>query len=249
VKTETLHLKAHQNAELTAYVLDGSPEFSNIEARPVVLIFPGGAYRFTSDREAEPVAMAYLAEGFNAFVLRYSVGETFRFEAALQDAEEAIAMIRAHAEDWHTDPEKIAVAGFSAGGHLAAALGTIGKNKPNALILGYPCILDSMSESLAFPVPSVDKEVTAETPPVFLFSTFEDQTVPIENSIAFLQALNVHGIPFESHIFQKGKHGLSLAKPHTSNGLKANVDADVEKWFGLSVSWLHKVLGQFPANA
>jgi dipeptidyl aminopeptidase/acylaminoacyl peptidase len=91
--------------------------------------------------------------------------------------------------------------------------------------------------------------VTAETPPVFLFSTFEDQTVPIENSIAFMQALNAHGIPFESHIFQKGKHGLSLAKPHTSNGLKANVDADAAQWFGLSVSWLHKVFGQFPANA
>lgn len=124
----------NSEAIMTAYLLDHSPEFSNIATRPAVLIFPGGGYYVTSDREAEPIAMAYLAEGYNAFILRYSVGKESSFKAALIDAEEAIAHERENADEWNTDQNKIAVIGFSAGGHVAASLGTMGKNRPNALI-------------------------------------------------------------------------------------------------------------------
>lgn len=231
---------------LTAYLLDQSPEFNNIDTRPAVLIFPGGGYYVTSDREAEPIAMAYLAEGFNAFILRYTVGHNSSFEAALSDAEKAIELIRSNAKEWNINQEKIAVIGFSAGGHLAAALGTMGNSRPNALILGYPCILSDLG--LAFPVPSVEKEVNELTPSTFLFSTYEDEVVPIQHTLSFMQALNEKNIPFESHIFQKGRHGLSLAKSLSSSGLKHFVEEDFAQWFDLSISWLHKVLGEFTAD-
>lgn len=213
-----------------------------------MLILPGGGYHGTSDREAEPIAMAYLAEGFNAFVLRYSVGKESNFAASLNDAEEAMALIQESGNKWNIDQNKLAVIGFSAGGHLAAALGTMGTNRPNALILGYPCILSSMNNILDFPVPSLEKEVDELTPPAFLFSSFEDELVPIENTISFMQALNAKNIPFESHIFQKGTHGVSLGKPLSSSGLKSFVDKDFAQWFEFSISWLHKILGDFPAE-
>ena len=233
---------------LTSYLLNNSPEFKNITTRPAVLIFPGGGYHFVSDREAEPVAMSFLAEGYNAFVLRYSVGEGEEFSSAFREAEEAIALIYQNANEWNVDKDKIAVIGFSAGGHLAASLATMGNIRPDALILGYPCILSSIEEVLAFPIPSVEAEVDASTPQTFLFSTFEDELVPVEHTLQFMQALNDYQIPFESHIFQHGKHGLSLAKSHLSAGIEENVNEDVAKWFDLSVNWLKKVLGDFDMN-
>ncbi|MCJ8006417.1 alpha/beta hydrolase [Lederbergia wuyishanensis] len=245
---EKVNINNINEVTLTAYLLDNSSAFSNITTRPAVLIFPGGGYYHTSDREAEPIAMAFLAEGFNAFILRYSVGEDITFETSFKDAEDAIAMLKNNSTKWNIDENKIAVIGFSAGGHLAAALGTMGKNRPNALMLGYPCILSSMSNILAFPVPSLDKKVDELTPPTFLFSTFDDQLVPIENSILFMKALSEKNIPFESHIFQRGTHGLSLGKSLTSSGMKSFVDNDFAKWFDLGISWLHKVIGDYEAN-
>jgi len=248
MRVETLVLSGGPEVSLTAYLLDGSPEFGNIGRRPAVLVFPGGGYRGLSDREAEPIAMAYLAEGYHAFVLRYSVGERAVFPAPLRDAEEALAVVRSRSEEWQVDADKIAVIGFSAGGHLAAALGTMGKERPNAILLGYPCILSTMSEVLAVPVPSVDREVDERTPPAFLFAAVDDTAAPIENSLAFMRALEEMRIPFEAHLFQSGGHGLSLAKSHTSGGYRSNVDPRFARWFSLSVSWLREVLGDFPSD-
>ena len=147
-----------------------------MKTKPAILVLPGGAYKFCSDREAEPVALAYLAKGFNAFVLRYSLNEI----------------------------------GFSAGGHLAAALSTMSEDKPDACILGYPCILDSTSPILAKPVESVDKYVTSKTPPTFIFAASNDGCVPILNSLKYAEALDKNGIGFEMHIFNDGDHGFSL---------------------------------------
>ncbi|MBS6355127.1 alpha/beta hydrolase, partial [Oscillibacter sp.] len=109
------------NAVLTGYLLDASQEFANITARPAVLVLPGGGYALCSDREAEPIAMAYLAQGFHAFVLRYTVGTGFDpFPSALAEAEQALETLRSHAADWRLDPERVAAVGFSVGGHLAA---------------------------------------------------------------------------------------------------------------------------------
>lgn len=243
MRTFTLAL-AHENVTLTGYLLDPSPEMANWQVRPAILICPGGGYRFCSDREAEPIAMAFLAEGFQAFILRYSLNDAAAFPQPLNDAEEALELIRTHALDWHVDPQKIAACGFSAGGHLAAALGTMGRVRPNALILAYPCILESISSILPWPVPSLEKKVNSATPPAFIFATSQDSLVPVEHSLEFASALNRQGIPFELHIFQEGVHGLSLAKGLTANGQAKMIDPQAAQWVSLCRAWLERVLGK-----
>ena len=137
-------------AKFVGYCLDNSEEIVPDRVRPSVLVIPGGGYEMTSDREAEPIAMQFLAAGFNAFVLRYSVKPSV-FPVALLEAADAMKMIREHAAEWHVDPEAIAVIGFSAGGHLAANLATSTSDdvleahgydpdavRPNGLMLAYP---------------------------------------------------------------------------------------------------------------
>ena len=181
--SEIFKITDDSEVSLTSYISDISEEMKNMKIKPAILVLPGGAYKFCSDREAEPVALAYLAKGFNAFVLRYSLNEKAAFPTPLNDAQKALAFIRKNAEKFHTDPRKIAVIGFSAGGHLAAALSTMSEDKPDACILGYPCILDSTSPILAKPVESVDKYVTSKTPPTFIFAASNDGCVPIINSL------------------------------------------------------------------
>ena len=144
---------------LSAYVLENSPEFQTGTRRPAVVICPGGGYFFTSDREAEPVALRFLARGYHAFVVRYSVRT--RFPEPMLDLARAMLTIREHADEWLVDPDQLTVCGFSAGGHLAASLGVFwGKPwlhdavgvggdqiRPAALTLGYPVIdIDLVSD-------------------------------------------------------------------------------------------------------
>ncbi len=156
-KIETVSLSADKpDVTLTTYIAGGSGELPFNEKRKAILVIPGGGYHFCSDREAEPVALAYLAAGFNAFVLRYSVKGLCdsTWPAPLIDASAAMKYIRDHAEELHIDPDYIFVVGFSAGGHLACSLGTLwdndeieaflgmekGYNKPTGMILAYPVI-------------------------------------------------------------------------------------------------------------
>ncbi len=164
---------------LETYLLYQSQEFQSDKKRPAVIVCPGGAYLFTSDREAEPIAMRFLAQGFHAFVLRYSVRE--RFPRPMLDIAKAIAIVREHAEEWHLDPDQIAVCGFSAGGHLAASIGVMWDKpmiyeplglrpeqiKPNALVLGYP-LIDFELE------PTMPRQVSPELEPMSL-----DEAVPL----------------------------------------------------------------------
>ncbi|MCL2771807.1 MAG: alpha/beta hydrolase [Oscillospiraceae bacterium] len=138
---------------LTTYVSENSPELRNLKKK-AVLVLPGGGYYITSDREAEPVAKAFFAAGMNAFILRYSVKEEAVGYTPLLDAATAMKYIRDHAGEWNIDKDKIVVCGFSAGGHLAATIGTLWKLdvisktlgcensyiRPNGMILGYPVI-------------------------------------------------------------------------------------------------------------
>ena len=238
----------NEKVTLTAYLLDQSHEMPNTRIRPAILIFPGGSYRGCSDREAEPVAMTFLAEGYQAFVLRYSLNQHAAFPQPLNDAEEALELIREHSQQWGVDPSKVAVCGFSAGGHLASALGTMGRLRPNAMILGYPQILASDSKIFPVELPGIDTAVDASTPPAFIFHTFEDTLVPVNNALALASALEQSKVPFELHIFGYGVHGLSLATPVTSGGLRSMVDGDAAKWFGLCAAWLKKVFGEFASD-
>ncbi|MBP9988157.1 MAG: alpha/beta hydrolase, partial [Ruminococcus sp.] len=180
----------NKNVTLTIYIQDISDEMPNMKIKPGMLVIPGGGYHMCSDREAEPVAFEFIAKGYNAFILRYSLNEDSKFPKPLDDAVEALKLIRENAEQWHTDPNKIACVGFSAGGHLAAALSTMADEKPNACVLGYPCTLDSISPILANPIPSVDVAVSEQTPPTFIVHASDDGLVPVEHSLKYALALS-----------------------------------------------------------
>jgi len=237
-----------ENVKLAGYLHDLSEELKNAAIRPAVLIFPGGGYFTCSDREAEPIALAYMAEGYQTFVLRYSVGKDIPFQESYEDAIAALTYVKENSEKLRVDSEHIALVGFSAGGHLAAAVGTMSMVKPSAMILGYPVILDATGELIGKEIPGLDKAVTEQTPPAFIFSTSNDMIVPIENSLKFAAALNEKDVPFEMHIFSDGPHGLSLAKPLTSNGQKNMVNPSAAKWFEFSISWLKSMWGDFFAE-
>ena len=239
---KTYNLTDDPDITLTAYIPDISEEMKNMKVKPSVLVLPGGAYKFCSDREAEPIALAYLAKGFNAFVLRYSLNEKSAFPTPLNDASKALKFIRDNAAEFYTDPQKIAVIGFSAGGHLAAALSTMSDDKPNACILGYPCILSSTSPILASPVESVTDYVTDKTPPTFIFAASNDGAVPIENSLSYAEALNRNGISFELHIFEDGDHGFSLGTDVVCASQEAQERCKPNTyWLDRSVQWLKKL--------
>lgn len=239
MKVFTEYFSADKKVSLTGYLLDASREMPNMENRPAVLVIPGGGYRMCSDREAEPIAMLFATEGYQTFVLRYTVGEAgeFTFEQPFGDAVRALKYIRENAEEFHVIPDKIAAIGFSAGGHLASSLGTISDEKPNALILGYPCIIPKPDGVLSVSIPSTDQFVTEATPPTFLFTTSDDGCVSVTHSLTFAKACAEHKVPFELHVFERGNHGLSLATPSVCvNG----GSADVEQWTALCTKWLRK---------
>lgn len=154
MKIETFDLTDDGRVRLTAYLLDKSPEMPAIDRRPALIVCPGGGYSFISDREAEPVALAFSAQGYHTFVLRYSIGKYAAFPNSLVDLARTVALVRRRAEIFGVQADHIAVAGFSAGGHLAASLGVFWndreiqalaqcsgeENRPNALVLCYPVI-------------------------------------------------------------------------------------------------------------
>lgn len=236
---------SNRQATLTAYLHDQSPDLSNCALRPAVLICPGGGYFVCSDREAEPVALAYMAEGYHTFVLRYTVGHDVPFEPALEDAKEALHTIRDNAEDWGIDADRLAVCGFSAGGHLAACMGTMANPRPAAMILGYPVILAEMGNDIRKELPNVPDYVDKTTSPAYIFTTCTDEIVPVRNSLELAAKLDKYHVPFEFHVFPAGNHGLSLSKPHTANGHPDMVEPRVEAWFAESCKFLVKIWGSF----
>ena len=153
MRIQTLPLRDdHPAICLEAYWLHNSPEYQTNHLRPAIIVCPGGGYMFLSDREAEPIALRFMAHGYHAFVLRYSVQTAF--PAPMFDLANAIALVRRNAAEWFIDPNRIVVCGFSAGGHLAASLGVLWDTpllapplglspeqiRPNALLLCYAVI-------------------------------------------------------------------------------------------------------------
>lgn len=243
---EVLKPTGNPAVSLTTYAHDQSEKFSNVAQRPAVLVLPGGGYEICSDREAEPVALAFAGAGYHSFVLRYSVGAASDWPAPLQDAEAALQTISDNAERWGVDAERIAVIGFSAGAHLAASLGLSGRARPARMLLIYP-VITSQTLRVCHPAthraPDLLAQVDATTPPTFLAHTADDQLVPVTDSLAMAERLASAGVPFELHIFAAGVHGLSLATPFTSSGSPEKVNPDFARWLGLAIDWLGR---QFP---
>jgi acetyl esterase/lipase len=205
-----------------------------------IVIFPGGGYAHLSDiKEGSDVAKWLNSLGITAFVLKYRLGMRYHAPNQLLDAARSVRTVRARAKEWNIDPHRIGVLGFSAGGHLAATLGThfdSGKtdagdeidrasSRPDLMILIYPVITmgekthKGSKDNLLGDNPSLELvklysnelQVTKETPPAFLVHAVTDPAVPVENSLLFAEALRRVGVPFEMHLFERGPHGFGLA--------------------------------------
>lgn len=263
------------NALLTGYVLDDNLDSEGDQTRPAVLILPGGGFLRVSNREAEPIAMKFAAAGFHAFVLRYSLVPSAH-PTQLLEAAQAMQLIRNNSKEWHVNAQKVAIIGFSAGGHVAANLATSvsddveeanGYNangvRPNALMLAYPVIsageyahkptfdrlfgdVDSSTREQLVEQLSLENHVDSKTPPVFVWQTITDQTVPVQNSIMFVDACVKAGVSVEAHLFPKGPHGLALAVKETAkrdeNGvvIPEFVQPEVQQWIDLACDWLNR---------
>ena len=264
--------KPQTPCRIYAYLHEISPDIGPKEnkARPAVVVVPGGAYVFTSDREADPVAQQFLAAGYHVFVLRYSVAPD-RYPTSLLQLAALLAHIRQNAAAYHVRPDAIAVCGFSAGGHLSASSGilwnepviaeTLGIEnrmaRPDAMILSYPvitsgefahqysfeCLLGDQCQNKTLRANvSLENRVDATTPPAFLWHTFADELVPLENSLLFANALRRAGVPFELHVFPEGIHGLSLANELTqTDGNPAQIVPAAAQWMGLCLTWLQGI--------
>ncbi len=205
----------------------------------LVLVLPGGGYAALANHEGETVAQWLNTHGFHAAVLRYRLGPRHRHPAMVQDAQRAMRLLRKRASEWDVNPRRIAVLGFSAGGHLASSLATHHQRfvspeddlaathdaRPDAAVLCYPVIdmgefAHVMSRNrLLGPDPdpallallSNHLQVAANTPPTFLWHTADDAGVPVEGSLFYAAACRKHKVPVELHVFESGKHGLGLA--------------------------------------
>lgn len=242
MQQEMIVLNRERNVTLTAYVQPVLGRFDYIPKRPAILVIPGGGYQYCSVREADPVAFAYLKAGYQAFVLNYSVGAHSVWPNPLEDVEQALALIRSR-EDWNVYPDKVAVIGFSAGGHLAAAAATMAKERPNAAILGY-AVTGSDVTGCNPTAPDTTKFVDKHTPPCFVFATCSDDVVPVQNSVDFCRALADAKVSFESHIYAYGPHGFStgVSAVHNRN---TPLCSRVPDWVEDSIGFLRDVLGDF----
>jgi acetyl esterase/lipase len=238
---------------VTPYLLEG-------QSNGCVIVLPGGGYAVKAAHEAEPIALAMNALGFSAFIVDYRV-EPYRFPLPQADASRAVKHVRCHAGQYGIDPEKIAILGFSAGGHLAACTGVFWdkgdaasadpvervSSRPDAMILCYPVIQlfgglqhegsvenllgENASDEASRAARSPNLHVSAETAPAFLWHTADDEAVPVGNSIEMFSALRKKGVFSELHVFPHGNHGLGLA----------SVDPQVSKWVELCGGFLRSI--------
>lgn len=224
-----------------------------------VVICPGGGYAHLSmEKEGTDIAKWLNARGVAGFVLQYRLGPKYHHPVELQDAQRALRYVRSHAADYDIATDRIGIWGFSAGGHLASTTGThfdsgdpnaadpinrVG-SRPDFMILSYPVITlvgpkthlgskknllgDNPDPELARSLSS-ELQVTAQTPPTFLFTTNGDTTVPAENSIEFFLAMRKAGVQGELHVYQNGPHGVGLALN----------DPILSSWPQRLEAWLH----------
>ncbi len=268
------------DARLITYIQDYSDSLA-LRERPLMLLCPGGGYAYTSDREAESMALQFLAMGYHAAVLRYSCAPS-RYPTALLELAASVKLIREHAEQWHVDTDKLVIQGCSAGGHLAASFAMFWNRdwlrertgimdtdpghsllRPNGLLLCYPVITSGefahrgSFESLIGDLPrreelleqvSLEKQVNGDVPPAFIWHTYEDQSVPVENSLLLVSALRRAGIPTEFHMYPRGGHGLALATALTQTSDGNCVQPECAGWINLAHTWLEGLFAAAPHN-
>ncbi len=210
--------------------------------RPAMLVIPGGGYACVcTEREGNLIAEAFLARGFNCFVLTYTVGGGSKFPQQLTEASLALEYIRDNARELHVNPERVYCVGFSAGGHLAGSLGTMwhkidcvkhGSNRPNGMVLCYPVLTakEGVCHEPSFlnllgketlsdedrQTYSIENNIDARTCPAFLMHTADDGVVPVESTIYAAEALSREKLPFEVHIYPHAPHDVALGTKVTA---------------------------------
>jgi acetyl esterase/lipase len=239
---------------ITAYIPASNP------TKTAVIVAPGGGYTHLSMvHEGSDVAAWLNAHGVAAFVLKYRLGPKYHTPIELGDAQRAIRTVRAEAAKYGIAPDHIGMWGFSAGGHLTASAGTMfdagntaatdpieqQSSRPDFLILSYPVItmedpyvhkgsrtylLGDTPTQAEMDAMSPELHVTAQTPPTFLFTTTDDHTVPVLNSVMFYTALVKAGVPAEMHIFQHGAHGSGLAP----------ANPQLQPWTDMLIKWMRE---------
>lgn len=257
-----------QDTRMTLFIHEYTPKIS-IDKRPTILILPGGGYVWKSEREAEPVALRLLTMGYNAAVLWYSTEPTV-FPIALREVGKAMELLHQNAEEWHIDADKVAVCGFSAGGHLAASYGVYWNRpeyaqdssvtqlyQPAGLILAYPVITSderyshrgSIENILgeqygaedAMDMVSLERHVGQQVPRTYIWNTVTDNSVPAMNSILFVQALMQAGVSVEFHMYDRGVHGLSLATHETAEPGTDREQNECASWIDLMETWMRNL--------
>ena len=244
MKAQEIILNEKRDVTLTAYIQEADGEFG-FSKRPAMLVIPGGGYAMCSDREADPVATAYLKAGYQAFVLRYTCTPKGKWPLPLEDYEQAMALIEERSDEWHLDKAKIAVVGFSAGGHLAACAATVAEHRPVAAVLVYPAILKDICDMCQPGMPYPNEHVTAETCPCFLVAARDDRTVNIKNALMMELALADKGVAFESHIYSYGGHGFSTGEDWI---ITNSACSRLPNWVPDSIDWLGEIMGRFTRN-
>ena len=211
-----------------------------------VVVFPGGGYRILAiDLEGTEVCDWLSSSGITCVLLKYSVPDSGPYPkspAALEDAQRALGLVRSRAVEWHIDPHRIGVLGFSAGAHLAAALSThfdqrLYKSveaadqvscRPDFAVIVYPGYLALPDQNLAF---NPEIHVTRETPPTFLLQTEDDRVAHVESSLTYYAALKSANVPVEMRLYSEGVHGYGLRR----------TALPVTAWPQLVKTWLHTI--------
>lgn len=264
---DKLNLGGGHRAYIQCYI-PSNYDFSEGRTRPAIIICPGGGYGHLSTREAEPVALQYLAADIAAFVLYYSVGEDAGFPRCLFEALTAVKTVRENAKEWHINPDQIAIGGFSAGGHLSASasaywnselasvLGDKEMLKVNAAVLSYAVISAKSTENIncfkrlfgenlsedQLLTASIEDHVTDAFPPTFVWHTATDQIVPAWHPLLIGRALYDHKIPFELHVYPRGPHGMALCDIRSAKDTQTKLCEELpRRWVADSIRFLKEI--------
>lgn len=274
---EKINLKSafpnlNKQVELIAYCPDNFSEYSSGKKRKTIILLPGGAYSFLSEREDEVVALRLIGYDLNVFVLHYNLGP-YHFPYPLLEGLAAVAYIRKNASKYHVDEDAICVMGFSAGGHFAATIAAYHHDqkftsilnlnpedtKVNGAILAYPVItmgqnthngtMENVTNNQAELIDfySIEKHVTKQFPKTFIWTTHDDTIVDSVNTLLLANALKASEVKFELHYYPLGDHGTSLADKSCYN--QENLDLHYmeeikyfSNWIDLAIKFIKEII-------